>query len=386
MRLFLKAAAGSLLGGAAYYATNNNMTLPVTARAEASKSKTGTIIDAIGNTPLIELKSLSAKTGCRILAKAEFMNPGGSVKDRAALWLVEDAEKKGKIKPGYTITEGTGGNTGIGLALVAAAKGYNAILTMPKSIAQEKINTMKTLGAEVILCESVPFDNANHYFHVAQNLEDTRENTICMKQFENTANAMAHYNGTAPEMWEQSGGNIDGFVCASGTGGTIGGVSTFLKEKNPKCTIYLIDAPGSGLFDAVQLKMKGEPSFHEKKGTAQGKPITWLARSKGSTIMEGIGTDRKTKNFALALDNDLIDGAFKGDDQEAVSMAYHLLRKEGVFVGPSAALNVVGAVKLAEKLGPGHTVVTVLCDGGDRYRSKMYNKEWLEEKGLSDTL
>ena len=352
---------------------------------EQHKKREG-VLAAIGSTPLIELKSLSELTGSRILVKCEHLNPGGSVKDRAALHIIEAAEKSGALRRGVhdTIIEGTGGNTGIGLALVASAKGYKTIFAMPASLAEEKINTMKTLGAEVILTPGVPFSDPRHYFHVAAKKAAESRNIFFTNQFENTANAMAHYQGTAPEIWEQTGGGkIDGFVCSSGTGGTIGGISKYLKERNPLIQCYLIDCEGSALHPYVE---QGVGYIDRGKSPSSGKTsypgdlvVQYMERSPGSSICEGIGIDRKTSNFGLSM----IDGAMKGSDQEAVEMAYFLKEKEGVFVGPSAALNVVGAVKLARRLGPGHTVVSILCDGGDRYRSKIWSDAWLKEKGLT---
>lgn len=342
------------------------------------------VLSAIGDTPLIELTTLSKLTGCKIVAKCEHLNPGGSIKDRAALQIIEDAERSGKLVPGYhdTIVEGTGGNTGIGLALVAAAKGYKCVLAMPASLAAEKIQTMKTLGAEVILTPGVPFQDPRHYFHVAAGLAHTQRNVFFTNQFENTNNAMAHYKGTAPEIWAQTGGDIDGFICSSGTGGTIGGCTKFLKERKPDVRCYLIDCEGSALHPYVA---QGEGYIERGPSPSSGRTIydgdavvQYMERSKGSSICEGIGIDRKTANFGMSL----LDGAMQGSDQEAVDMAYYLKEKEGIFVGPSAALNVVGAVKLARHMGPGHTICTVLCDGGDRYRSKIWSEEWLKEKGL----
>lgn len=336
------------------------------------------VLAAIGNTPLLEIESLSRATGCRILAKAENMNPGGSVKDRAALWLIRDAEKRGALQTGGTICEGTGGNTGIGLALVAAASGYHAKLAMPESIASEKIELMRTLGAEVHLCPGVPFTDERHYFHVAARLGDLPGH-CCVSQFENVANSKSHYESTGPEILRQAGpAGIDAFICASGTGGTIGGLAAFFSEVSPTTKLFLIDPPGSGLYDAVVSNCAGDP--FGKEGECMGKAITWLPRSAGSSITEGIGIGRQTANFSQALP--LLHGALKGTDQEAIDMAYHLLRADGIFVGPSAALNVAGAYRLAKELGPGKTIVTILCDGGQRYRSKMYSESWLKERGL----
>lgn len=319
------------------------------------------VTSTIGNTPLIEVGSLSNATGCRILLKCEHMNPGGSVKDRPALNIIEKYEREGKLGGpggGTTIVEGTGGNTGVGMALVAASKGYKAIFTMPSNIANEKVETMRTLGAEAIVCPVVPFSDERHYYHVARKLAESTPGAVWGNQFEGLANMEAHYKGTGPEIWEQAGGRVDAFVAAAGTGGTIAGCSTFLREVNPSLRVFLIDPPGSSLAGYVETGLMGP--------------------APGSTITEGIGIGRLTANFASAR----VDAALRGTDQEAVDMAYYLLRREGLFVGPSAALNVVGAVKAARALGPGHTVVAVLCDGGARYGSKLYNTGWLAEKGL----
>ncbi|AFY73935.1 cysteine synthase [Synechococcus sp. PCC 7502] len=315
---------------------------------------------AIGNTPLIEIPSLSAITGCKILGKAEFLNPGGSVKDRAALFMVEQAEKDGKLKAGGTIVEGTAGNTGIGLALVANAKGYRCVIVMPSNQSPEKIDLLRTLGAEVELVEPVAFSNPNHFYHTAQRRSQSIDNAFWADQFENMANSDAHYQTTAPEIWQQTGGAIDGIVMSSGTGGTIGGVTAYLKSQKPDIACYLIDPPGSGLFNYM---------------------TTGTFKAEGSSITEGIGINRGTANFYRAK----LDGAFQGSDLEAIEMAHYLLKNDGLFVGSSAALNVVGAVKLARKLGKGKVIVTILCDGGGRYQSRMFNSQWLAEKQLTPT-
>lgn len=381
MAAFAKLCAAGALGAGVGYAVNATFyTSEAEPRLPNTRIQPVSILGAIGNTPLIEIESLSRATGCKIVAKAEHLNPGGSVKDRAALWLVEDAENSGRLRPGGTVVEGTGGNTGIGLALVAAAKGYKGIFTMPESIAVEKIDLMKVLGAEVILCPPVPFTDERHYFHQANKIAE-RDNHVCTSQFENVANAQAHYESTGPELFAQTSGNIDAFVCAAGTGGTIGGMSRYLKEKKPDCKVYLIDPEGSGLLDAVTKDLAG--GDHGVPSTAVGNPVTLYARSPGGSISEGIGTDRKTANFALAIDGKNLDGVITGTDQEVVDMAYHLLREDGIFMGPSAAFNVLGAYKLAKELGPGHTICTVICDGGDRYRSKLYSETWLKSKNLA---
>jgi cysteine synthase A len=314
--------------------------------------------NSVGNTPLIEIESLSAATGCTILGKAEFLNPGGSVKDRAALFMVLEAEKSGLLKAGGTIVEGTAGNTGIGLSLVANARGYRTVIVMPSNQSQEKIDLLRTLGAEVELTNPAPFTNPDNYYHVARRRAEEIENAFWANQFENMSNSDAHYQTTAPEIWRQTGGELDGIVMSSGTGGTIGGVTAYLKEQNPQIATYLIDPTGSGLYSYI---------------------TTGEFKAEGNSITEGIGINRATANFNRAR----LDGAFRGTDQQVIEMAQYLLKHDGLFVGSSAALNVVGAVKLAQKLGKGHTIATILCDGGGRYQSRMYNPEWLAEKGLT---
>lgn len=313
---------------------------------------------SIGNTHLIKIESLSGATGCTILGKAEFLNPGGSVKDRAALFMVQQAEKDGAIAPGGTIVEGTAGNTGIGLALVANARGYRSTIVMPNNQSQEKIDLLRTLGAEVELVPPVPFSNPGNFYHVARDRAQGLENAFWANQFENIANSESHYQTTGPEIWYQSGRELDGIVMSSGTGGTIGGVTAYLKEQNPQIASYLIDPTGSGLYSFVT---SGE------------------FKAEGNSITEGIGINRETANFRRAK----LDGAFQGNDQEVIEMAYYLLKHDGLFVGSSAALNVVGAVRLARKLGQGKVIATILCDGGGRYQSRMFNPDWLAEKGLT---
>ena len=321
--------------------------------------------DAVGRTPLIELHSLSRATGCRILAKAEMCNPGGSVKDRTAVGLVRYLEATGAIvphaDPPFTLVEATGGNTGIALAHIAAERGYNTVFTMPASISEEKIALARSLGAEVIVCDLVPFDSPHHFYHTAQRLAATRPRAISTNQFEGLANAGSHYTSTGPEIWAQAGGVVDAVAVAAGTGGTIGGLSQYLREVNPGVKVFLIDVPGSGLATYVET----------------GK---WVPAS-GSTINEGVGIGRLTSNFALA---EPVTGAFRGTDQEVLSMQRWLTAHEGVAVGPSAALNVVAAVKAARELGPGHTVVTLLCDSARAYTSKLGNPAYLQGRGLVD--
>jgi cysteine synthase A len=314
--------------------------------------------NSVGNTPLIEIESLSAATGCTILGKAEFLNPGGSVKDRAALFMVLEAEKAGILKAGGTIVEGTAGNTGIGLALVANARGYRSVIVMPSNQSQEKIDLLRTLGAAVELTNPAPFSSPENYYHVAKKRAGEIQNSFWANQFENLSNSDAHYQTTAPEIWSQSAGELDGIVMSSGTGGTIGGVTAYLKEQNSQVATYLIDPTGSGLYSYIT---KGE------------------FKAEGNSITEGIGINRATANFNRAR----LDGAFQGTDQQVIEMSQYLLKHDGLFLGSSAALNVVGAVKLARKLGKGHTIATILCDGGGRYQSRMYNPSWLAEKGLT---
>jgi len=314
--------------------------------------------NSVGNTPLIEIESLSAATGCTILGKAEFLNPGGSVKDRAALYMVLEAEKAGLLKAGGAIVEGTAGNTGIGLSLVANARGYRSVIVMPSNQSPEKIDLLRTLGAEVELTSPAPFASPDNYYHVARRRAEEIENAFWANQFENISNSEAHYQTTAPEIWRQAGGDLDGVVMSSGTGGTIGGVTAYLKEQNPQITTYLIDPTGSGLYSYL---------------------TTGEFKAEGNSITEGIGINRATANFKRAK----LDGAFRGSDRQVIEMSQYLLKHDGLFVGSSAALNVVGAVKLARKLGKGHTIATILCDGGGRYQSRMYNPEWLTEKGLT---
>lgn len=315
-------------------------------------------IGTIGNTPLIRLNSFSEETGCEILGKAEFLNPGGSVKDRAALYIIQDAEAKGLLKPGGTVVEGTAGNTGIGLAHICNAKGYKCLIVIPDTQSQEKIDALRTLGAEVRTVPAVPYKNPNNYVKLSGRLAAEIPNAIWANQFDNLANRLAHYETTAPEIWQQTGGKVDGWVAATGTGGTFAGVAMYLKEKNPQIKNVLADPMGSGLYSYVKT---GEPHM------------------EGSSITEGIGNSRVTAN----MENVPIDDALQITDQEAVRVVYQLLRKDGLFMGGSVGINVGAAVALAKQLGPGHTIVTVLCDGGARYQSRLFNPEWLATKGLS---
>ncbi|MEB3342117.1 cysteine synthase A [Okeania sp.] len=314
-------------------------------------------VGTIGNTPLIRLNSFSEETGCEILGKAEFLNPGGSVKDRAALYIIKDAEEKGLLKPGGTVVEGTAGNTGIGLAHICNAKGYKCLIVIPETQSIEKMDALRTLGAEVRPVPAVPYKNPNNYVKMSGRLASEMENAIWANQFDNLANRTAHYETTGPEIWEQTNGKIDGWVAATGTGGTFAGVSLFLKEKNPQIKTVLADPMGSGLYSYVK---------------------TGEIASEGNSITEGIGNSRVTKNMM----NVPIDDAIQVDDKEAVKVVYQLLRKDGLFMGGSVGINVGAAVALAKQMGPGHTIVTVLCDSGSRYQSKLFSRDWLAARNL----
>ncbi len=314
-------------------------------------------IGSVGNTPLIRLNSFSEETGCEILGKAEFLNPGGSVKDRAALYIIKDAEEKGLLKPGGTVVEGTAGNTGIGLAHICNAKGYKCLIVIPDTQSQEKIDALRTLGAEVRTVPAVPYKDPNNYVKLSGRLASEMENAIWANQFDNLANRIAHYETTGPEIWEQTEGKIDAWVTATGTGGTYAGVALYLKEKNPNIKVVVADPMGSGLYSYVK---------------------TGEIKTEGSSITEGIGNSRITGN----MENVPFDDAIQVDDKEAVKVIYQLLEKDGLFMGGSVGINVGAAVALAKQMGPGHTIVTVLCDGGARYQSRLYNKEWLAAKGL----
>jgi len=320
------------------------------------------VIEAIGNTPLIHLKKPSELTGCTILGKAEFMNPGGSVKDRAAKYIILDAESRGDLHPGGLIVEGTAGNTGIGLAMVANARGYRTVITIPDTQAEEKKAALRLLGAELHEVPAVPFKNPENYVHVAERLAkklaDTEANgVIYAKQWENTVNADGHYRSTGPEIWQQTDGSVDAFCCAIGTGGTISGVGRYLKEKKPGVVIAVTDPMGSCMYN------------YYKNGEL---------RSEGNSISEGIGQGRITANIGQAP----VDDAVQVTDQEALPVLFDLLYEEGLCLGGSSGINVAGAMQLARKLGPGHTIVTVLCDFGTRYQSKLYNPEFLRSKDL----
>lgn len=317
------------------------------------------LTSSIGKTPMIRISSLSEETGCEILGKAEFMNPGGSVKDRAALWMIEEAEKSGALKPGGTVVEGTAGNTGIGLAHVCNNRGYETIIYMPDNQSQEKVNLLRTLGAEVRVVPTVPYANDMNFQKQAGRFAATLENAIWANQFDNTANSLAHYESTGPEIWDQTNGGVDAFTCAVGTGGTLAGTSLYLKEQSANVKIVLADPMGSALYNWVTT---GEATM-----------------TPGPSMTEGIGNSRVTQNLAPAK----IDDAVQVDDQEMVDMVYRLLHQEGWFFGSSSGINLGAAVKIAKDLGPGHTVVTILCDGGSKYQSRLYNPEFLAERNLT---
>jgi cysteine synthase len=314
-------------------------------------------IDTVGNTPLIRLNRFSQETGCEILGKAEFLNPGGSVKDRAALYMILDAEEKGLLKPGGTVVEGTAGNTGIGLAHICNAKGYKCLIVIPDTQSQEKIEALKTLGAEVRTVPAVPYKDPNNYVRLSGRIASEMDNAIWANQFDNLANRRSHYETTGKEIWEQTDGKVDVWVTATGTGGTLAGVSMYLKEKNPDIKTVLADPMGSGLYSYVK---------------------TGKSHAEGSSITEGIGNSRVTVN----LINAPIDDAIQIEDSEAVRVVYRLLQEEGLFLGGSTGINVAAAVQLAKQLGKGHTIVTILCDSGTRYQSRLFNREWLAQKGL----
>lgn len=320
------------------------------------------VIDLIGNTPLVRLNRVSDATGCEILGKAEFLNPGGSVKDRAALGIIRDAERSGALKPGGTIVEGTAGNTGIGLAMVGRALGYRVVIVFPRTQSREKAAAIRLMGAELIEVDAVPYANPNHYARysgqLAQEMNASEPHgAIWANQFDNTANRRVHAETTGPEIWTQTGGKVDAFVAAVGSGGTIAGVSDYLKSQKPDVRIVLADPGGAALYGYY----------------AHGE-----LKADGNSITEGIGQSRITKN----LEGAVIDDAFRIPDEEALETLYDLVMYEGLCLGGSAGINIAGAVRMARKLGPGHTIVTILCDHGSRYQSKLYNPDFLREKGL----
>lgn len=314
-------------------------------------------LSLIGNTPLVRLKGPSEETGCDIFGKCEFANPGASVKDRAALFIVEDAEARGALKPGGTIVEGTAGNTGIGLALVANAKGYRTIIVMPDTQSKEKMDTLRALGAELVTVPAAPYSSPCHFVHQSRRIAEETPGAVWANQFDNIANRRAHIMGTAEEIWNQLDGRIDGFTCAAGTGGTIAGVGLGLKEKDERITIALSDPHGAALYNYY----------------AHGE-----LRAEGSSVAEGIGQGRITAN----LEGAPIDTQFRISDAEGLEWVDRLLAEEGLCLGLSSGINVAGGVQLARHLGPGKRVVTILCDTGFRYLSSLYNPAWRESKGL----
>ncbi|WVY91645.1 hypothetical protein V8G54_037159 [Vigna mungo] len=372
-----------------------------------SMSRKNGVVEAIGNTPLIRINSLSDATGCQILGKCEFLNPGGSVKDRVALQIIQEALESGQLRPGGIVTEGSAGSTAISIATVAPAYGCKTHVVIPDDAAIEKSQILEALGATVERVRPVSITHKDHFVNIARrraseaneyalkqrnlhlNDKDTAKINGCESdgyhysslfpsdcqggffadQFENLANFRAHYQGTGPEIWEQTNGKLDAFVAAAGTGGTVAGVSTFLQEKNPEIKCFLVDPPGSGLYNKVTRGVM------YTKEEAEGKRL----KNPFDTITEGIGINRITKNFAMAK----LNGAFRGTDREAVEMARFLLKNDGLFLGSSSAMNCVGAVRVAQAIGPGHTIVTILCDSGMRHLSKFCNVEYLSELGLT---
>ncbi len=325
-------------------------------------SRARDFIDLIGNTPLVRLRAASDATGCEILGKCEFLNPGGSVKDRAALFIVRDAEKRGLLRPGGVIVEGTAGNTGIGLALVANVLGYRSVIVIPNTQSQEKKDMLRLCGAKLIEVPAVPYRDPNNYVkysgRLAEELAAKEPNgAIWANQFDNVANRQGHFETTGPEIWRQTDGKIDGFICAVGTGGTLAGVATYLKSKNPKIQIGLADPMGAALYSYYT---SGE------------------LKAEGTSITEGIGQGRITKN----LEDLKVDFAVQIADEEALPIIFDLIKREGLVLGGSSGINVAGAIRLAKRLGPGHTIVTVLCDYGTRYASKMFNPAFLRAKNL----
>jgi cysteine synthase A len=316
----------------------------------------------VGNTPLIRLRKASEETGCEILGKAEFLNPGGSVKDRAALYIILDAEERGDLQPGGVVVEGTAGNTGIGLAMVGNARGYRTVIVIPDTQSQEKKDMLRLCNAELREVPAVPFKNPNHYVHTAERLAEELgksepKGVLYANQWDNLSNRNAHVRSTGPEIWAQTDGKIDGFTCAIGTGGTLAGVGLFLKEKNPDCVIAASDPMGACMYNWF------------KHGELKGE---------GSSITEGIGQGRITKNIEGAP----VDDAFQIPDAEALPIVFDLLSEEGLCLGGSSGINVAGAKRLAKQLGPGHTIVTILCDIGTRYQTKLFNPTFLKQKGL----
>lgn len=350
--------------GARQIATSARKAVPSQYGIKVSNAQ-GTVkglVGAIGNTPLIRLNRLSEETGCEILGKAEFMNPGGSVKDRAALYVVKDAEEKGLLKPGGIVVEGTAGNTGIGLAHVCRSKGYRLVIYMPNTQSQGKIDLLRLLGAEVYPVPAVAFENPENYNHQAKRHAENLDNAVWTNQFDNTANRLAHIETTGPEIWAQTEGRIDAFTCATGTAGTLAGVTRYLKDiSDGRVKCFLADPPGSVLHSYVQ-----------SGGVLQERT--------GSSITEGIGQGRVTDN--LKDDVDLLDGSFIIPDEKSIEMVYRCLDEEGLYLGASSCLNVAAAKEVALAVGKGSTVVTILCDGAYRYAARLFSRKWLEGKQL----
>ena len=322
------------------------------------------VVEAIGNTPLIKLKRASEQTGCTILGKAEFMNPGQSVKDRAGKWMILEAEKRGDLKPGGLVVEATAGNTGIGLAVVASARGYRTLIVIPETQSQEKKDTLRLCGAELVEVPALPYSNPNNYQHVGRRLADQlrkREpnGVLFADQWNNLDNPKAHYESTGPEIWQQTGGRIDGFICSVGTGGTLAGTSAFLREKKKDIVIGCADPRGAGMYELF------------KHGEAKVSP--------GGSITEGIGLGRVTPVIKSAAK---VDEAYLIPDEEAVPLIYELIEHEGLCLGGTTGINVAGAIRLARQMGPGHTIVTVLADSGYRYQSKLFNADFMRSKNL----
>jgi cysteine synthase A len=315
----------------------------------------------VGNTPLIRLRRLSEMTGCEILGKAEFMNPGGSVKDRAAYGIITDAEQQGLLKPGATIVEGTAGNTGIGLALIGRARGHQTVIVIPETQSPEKISLLRTLGAEVIAVPEKPYRDAENYNHIARRLAEER-GWFWANQFDNISNRQAHYRGTGPEIWEQTKGQVTAFVASVGTGGTLAGTTLYLKKQKPDVAAVCADPYGAAMWSWF----------------TNGNTDT----NDGDSFAEGIGQGRVTKN----IEGITVDKAYRIDDQTALTIVYQLLREEGLFLGLSSGINIAGAVRFAKERGPGQTIVTILCDSGHKYQSTLFNREWLTTKHLDPGL
>jgi len=318
-------------------------------------------IGTVGDTPIIKLRRASEETGCTILGKAEFLNPGGSVKDRAALFIIKDAEERGLLRPGGVIVEGTAGNTGIGLAVIGRARGYRTVIIIPNNQSPEKMNLLRTLGAEVKAVPEKPYKDPENYNHIARRLAEER-GWFWANQFDNVANRQAHYSSTGPEIWKQTSGEVSAFVAAVGTGGTLAGTTLYLKEQNPRIAIVCADPYGAAMWSWF----------------TNGNTDT----NDGDSIAEGIGQGRVTKN----IEGIKVDRAYRIPDQTGLTIVYHLLREEGLFLGLSSGINVAGAVRFAKETGPGQTIVTILCDSGHKYQSTLFNRDWLDSNHLDPNL